>query len=135
MPELQINYLAIGVAALATIIIGMIWYSPLMFGSLWLEANGYSPEQMRETAGRNLIVSLCCYAIMAFVLAALISYANVSTVLHGAILGFMVWIGFLATLGMTAYLVHEKPLSVYLIDAGYQLVYVLVMSVTLASWR
>ena len=135
MLNFQINYLAVGVAALATIFIGALWYSPLLFGKLWLKAHGYSQEQMRDTAGRNLMVSLFCYVVMAFVLAVLASYAGVATVLQGAFLGFLVWIGFLATLGLTANMYSEKPFSIYLIDAGYQLVYAVVMGVILAAWR
>ena len=138
MPEFQVNYLAVGAAALATIFIGALWYSPLMFHRAWVKAHGYSEErvdQMRKAAGRAFIVSLLCYSVMAFVLAILVSYAGASTVLQGAFLGFLAWIGFLATLGLTAHMFSEKPLSTYLIDAGYQLTYAVVMGVILAAWR
>ena len=135
MPEFQINYLAAGGAALATIIIGALWYSPLLFGNLWLEAHGYSSEHMRNVAGRNLVVSLICYGVMAIVFAVIVSYAGVSTALQGAILGVMLWFGFLATMGLTAHLVSDNPLSIYLIDAGYQLVYAVVMGVILTLWQ
>ncbi len=138
MSEFQINYLAVGVAALATIFIGALWYSPLLFHKFWVKAHGYSEEkveQLRKTAGRAFIVSLFCYVVMAFVLAIFVSYAGVSTVLQGALLGLLVWIGFLATLGLTAHLFSEKRWSTYLIDAGYQLVYAVVMGVILAAWR
>lgn len=72
---------------------------------------------------------------MAFVLAVLISWTGVATVLQGAMLGFVVWIGFLATLGLTANLFSEKPLSTYLLDAGYQLVYAVTMGAMIAAWR
>ena len=90
---------------------------------------------MRKTAGRAFIVSLFCYVVMAFVLAVLVSWTGVSTVPQGALLGLLVWIGFLATLGLTAHMFSEKRLSTYLIDAGYQLVYAVVMGVILAAWR
>ncbi len=138
MPEFQINYLAVVVAALATIFIGALWYSPLLFHKLWVKAHGYSEEkveQLRKTAGRAFMVSLFCYVVMASVLAVLVSYAGVSTVLQGAFLGLLVWIGFLATLGLTAHMFSEKRLSTYLLDAGYQLVYAVVMGVILAAWR
>ena len=135
MPEFQINYLAVGVAALATIFIGALWYSRLLFGKLWVKAHGYSEEKVKQMAGRGFAVSLFCYLVMAFVLAVLVSYAGVSTVLQGAFLGFLVWVGFLSTLGLTAHMFSEKPLSIYFIDAGYQLVYAVVMGVILAAWR
>ena len=135
MPELQITYLAVVVAALATMFVGALWYSPLLFGKIWLKAHGYSQEQMQKAAGRAYTVSTFCYVVMAFVLAVLVSYVGVSTVLQGAFLGFLVWIGFLATLGLTAHVFSKKPWATYLIDAGYQLVYAVVMGVILAAWR
>ena len=135
MPEFQINYLAVGGAALATIFIGALWYSPLLFGDRWAKAHGYSEEQLKENFGRAFIVSLFCYVVMAFVLAVLVSYTGVSTVPQGAFLGLLVWVGFLATLGLTAHTFSGKPSSTYLIDAGYQLVYAVVMGVILAAWR
>ncbi len=54
---------------------------------------------------------------------------------RGALLGLLVWLGFLATLGLTAHMFSEKPLSTYLIDAGYQLVYAVAMGVILTAWR
>ncbi len=136
MPEFQINYLAVGGAALATIFIGALWYSPLLFGDRWAKAHGYSEEQLKKNFGRAFIVSLFCYVVMAFVLAVLVSYTGVSTVPQGAFLGLLVWVGFLATLGLTAQTHSQgKPLSIYLIDTGYQLVYAVVMGVILAAWR
>ena len=72
---------------------------------------------------------------MAFVLAVLVSYTSVSTVQQGAFLGFLVWIGFLSTVGLTAHMYSEKRLSTYLLDAGYQLVYAVVMGIILVAWR
>ena len=138
MPEIQINYLAVVVAALSTIFIGALWYSPLMFHKLWVKAHGYSKEEVerqRKALGRAFVVSLFCYLVMAFVLSVLASYTGVTTVLQGASLGFLVWIGFLATLGLTAHMHSEKRLSTYIIDSGYQLVYAVVMGLILAAWR
>ena len=138
MPEFQINYLAVLVAALATILIGAIWYSPLMFHKFWVKAHGFSEERvalLQKAAGKAFLVSLLCYLVMAFVLAILVSYAGATTLQEGAALGFLVWLGFLATLGMTAHMFSEKRLSTYLLDASYQLVYAVVMGAILAAWR
>ncbi|MHC4611480.1 MAG: DUF1761 domain-containing protein [Planctomycetota bacterium] len=138
MPEVQINFLAVGTAAPATIFIGALWYSPLSFGTFWAKAHGHSEDklaQIRTAAGRTLAVSLVCYLVMASVLALLVSYTGVSTVLQGAFLGILVWLGFLATVGLTAHMFSEKRVSTYLLDAGHQLVCVVVMGVILTAWR
>ena len=53
MPEFQINYLAVGVAALATIFIGALWYSPLMFHKLWVKAHGWASYSQRGSERAN----------------------------------------------------------------------------------
>ena len=138
MPEFQINYLAVLVAALVTVFIGAIWYSPLMFHKFWVKAHGHSEEkieEMRKTAGKAFLVSLPCYMVMALVLSVFALYTDSTTAMQGVSLGFLVWIGFFATLGLTAHMFSEKPLSTYLLDAGYQLVYIVTMGVIVAVWR
>ena len=48
MPEFHVNFLAVGVAALTTIFIGALWYSPLLFHKVWVKAHGYSEEKATE---------------------------------------------------------------------------------------
>lgn len=138
MPELQINYLAVLAAARVTVFIGAIWYSPLMFHIAWVKAHGYPEEkiaEMRKTAGKAFLVALPCYIVMALVLAVFALYTDSTTAMQGVSLGFLVWIGFFATLGLTAHMFSEKPLSTCLLDAGYQLVYIVTMGAIVAVWR
>ena len=43
--------------------------------------------------------------------------------------------GFAATIGLTANMFSEKKLAAWLIDAGYQIVYLMVMGAILVAWR
>jgi hypothetical protein len=36
MTQIDINYVAVFVAALASMIIGAAWYSPILFGKEWI---------------------------------------------------------------------------------------------------
>jgi hypothetical protein len=118
MPEVQINYLAVPVAALSTLVIGALWYSPLLFGNLWLKAHGFSAEKMREKAGRSYLVSLLCYLVMAFVLAMLVSWTGVSTIVQGVALAALAWLGFLVTLGLTGQMFSDRPWSIFFIQSS-----------------
>ncbi|MGH9260343.1 MAG: DUF1761 domain-containing protein [Acidimicrobiales bacterium] len=138
MPSADVNYLAVLAAAAATFALGALWYSPVLFAKAWMQAHGYSPEKlaaMQKRAGRAYAVSFACYLVMAFVLSLLVDFAGATTAVQGLWLGFLVWLGFAATLGLTAHMFSDKPLATYLIDAGYQLVYLIVMGVVLAVWR
>ena len=40
----SLNYLAVLVAALTSIILGFLWYSPLLFAKPWMREMGYDPN-------------------------------------------------------------------------------------------
>jgi len=138
MPSADVNYLAVLVAAAATFALGALWYSPAVLGKQWMHAHGYTLEKVKEmqkTAGRAYVVSFACYIVLASVLSLLAGYTGATTMVQGLWLGFLVWIGFAATLGLTAHMFSDKRLATYLIDAGYQLAFLLLMGVILAVWR
>lgn len=43
-----VNYWAVLVAGLLTFFLGGLWYSPVLFGQIWMQANGYEEQQVRE---------------------------------------------------------------------------------------
>lgn len=135
---IQTSLLAIVVAAFSTFALGALWYSPLLFGKLWVRAHGYTPEklvEMRAGAARAYGVSLLCYALMAVCLAVLIDRLEIVDATAAGKLGALCWAGFAATIGLTAQMFSDKRFATYLIDAGFQLVYMVGMSVLLTLWR
>src|SRR6186713_1887824 len=46
MPD--VNYLAVIAAAVATFLLGGLWYSPALFGKVWQREAGVSEEQMKN---------------------------------------------------------------------------------------
>src|SRR5437867_3530690 len=97
MPTVQINYPAVVAAAFVAFVLGALWYSPVLFGKLWVKAHGYTEDkiqEMRKAAGRAYAVSAVCYLVMASALAVLVYYTNVTTPLQGIKLGSLVWLGF-----------------------------------------
>ncbi len=57
MPEvtLELNYLAIIVAAAANFVLGMVWYAPSVFGKMWMKEAGITMGEMtaEKKAGDN----------------------------------------------------------------------------------
>ncbi|MGE5626015.1 MAG: DUF1761 domain-containing protein [Bacillota bacterium] len=138
MQYLHINYLAALVAAVAAFVLGWLWYSPMLLGKAWVAANGYTPEKiaaMQKGAVRAYGVSFACFVVMAVVLAVLLRITHITAVPAGAKLGLLCWLGFVATTGLTANVYSDKPLKAWGLDAGYQLVYFVVMALILTVWR
>lgn len=138
MLGLSINPFAVVVSALAVFLIGALWYSPFVLGRQWVAAHGYTAEklvEMRKGAAASYAVSFLCYLLMGAVLSVLAVDIGVTTIGGGLRLGALCWLGFAATIGLTANLFSEKPLAAYLIDASYQLVYLAVMGAIVGGWQ
>jgi len=56
----SLNWLAILVAAISTMVIGFLWYSHLLFAKPWMKEMGYDPndkaktEEMKKTLARRM---------------------------------------------------------------------------------
>lgn len=132
----EVNYFAVLVAAVAPMVIGGIWYGPI-FGKIWIEAHGHDPErlaEMQKGMGKAYAVSFVCYLVMALVMALLIAATDWWGVHGGIHTGLICWLGFAATISLTAHLFSDKKPAAYLLDAGYQLVYMVTMAVIVAIW-
>jgi hypothetical protein len=135
MPITQINFLAVLVAGICPFAIGAVWYSPIAFGKLWAESHGYGAAKLKGMYQRAFGVSLLCYLFMALVLSILVALTGVATFVQGMWLGTLAWAGFAFTIGLNGKMFSDKPLSAFLIDTGYQLIYLNVMGGILAAWR
>ena len=135
----QVNYWAVIVAALVTFFLGGLWYSPAMFEEMWMNANGYSEEQVKQLQAALGVIgfgsALLAYLAMALVFALLAAALGVNSIGGGLLLGGLIWLGFVATTGLTVNLFSVRPLSTLLIDAAYQLVFLLITGAILGLWR
>ena len=133
-----IHWLPVIVSAVAVFVIGALWYSPMLFGKAWVKAHGHTPEKieaMRASMGRAYGVSFLCYVVMAVAMAILVRRMDVIYVRGGVKLGALIGVGFAATIGLTSHMFSERKLATWLIDAGYQIVYLMVMGAILVAWR
>jgi hypothetical protein len=132
------NPVAIVVAAVVAFLIGGLWYSPLLFAKQWMAAHAHTPEdvaKMKADAPRAYGISFVAFLVMAFVLQLILHHLGVTTWQRGAMWGAHIWLGFAATIGLMANVYGGKKFSVFLIDAGYQLVYLVVMGAILGQWH
>ena len=136
--RVHINYLAVVVSAVVAFLLGGLWYSPVLFAKMWVRAHGYSEEQVKEMqgrAGKGYAASVLCLLLIALAMAALASYLQLGRPGQGLKLGLLGWGGFAFPLGLMAYMYSGKRITTLIIDAGYQLVYMLVMGSIITIWQ
>jgi hypothetical protein len=132
----EMNYLAVLVAAVVNMVIGGIWYSPVLFAKPWMALNNMTPESMKNVKPGPLYAqSFAATLVSYFILALAINSLSISTALDGLKTGFCIWLGFITTVQFTANVFSPKKIQAYFIDTGYQLVATLTAGVILAVWR
>ena len=134
LPLPEVNLIAILVGAVLTIIFGSLWYSPLMFGKLWMEETGMREED-KKGAVNAYIGGLINSFITTFVLAVIIRWIGVDNVRDGAWIGFWVWLGFVATTQFAGVLWERKSIKVFGICASFSFITLTLLGALLAWWR
>jgi hypothetical protein len=141
MKFMGVNLLAVLVSALATMVVGFVWYSPVLFARPWMVLMGYDPNdkakiaEMQKSAGPSYMLSLVASLVSAAVLGKIIVIATINSPLYGMKMGLAVWLGFVTTVQLTNSLFSRQPAKLYAINTGYQLVCFLAMGAILGAWR
>jgi hypothetical protein len=141
MHYMGVNLWAVLVSALATMVIGFVWYSPLLFANPWMILMGYDPNdkakiaELQKSAGPSYGLALIASVLSAAVLGKLIAVTHITSALYGVKMSLAVWLGFVTTVQLTNALFARQRARLYLINTGYQLVCYVVMGVILATWR
>ena len=136
-----INYWAVLVSAAVAIGIGYAWYGPI-FGKQWIALMGWSmadmEAKMKQGVGPQYVLQAVGALLMAFVLLhALVfasSYLHESGVIAGLETGFWNWIGFIVPVTLGSVLWDGKPWKLWVLNAAYYLIVLLVMGLILALW-
>jgi hypothetical protein len=131
----SISYWAVIVAATAKFVIGAVWYSPPVFAKQWQSLIGLTEAQVRAGLVPALIAEAIGDLIMAYVLARFVAHYGFGGIGGGLLIGFMAWLGFVATVMANQIFYERKPQQLVVINAGYLLVSLLVMGAILGIWH
>jgi hypothetical protein len=137
----SLNWLAVLVAAISTMVLGFLWYSPLLFAKAWTREMGYDPndkakmDEMRKSAGPAYAGSFVASLISAFTLALILHGMRADSLHFGLMASFHIWLGFVATVQFTGALFAKQSMKLFAINTGYQLVCFLAMGAILVLWK
>lgn len=135
MLGVDINYISVFIAAVAYIIIGSLWYSSVLFGKAWIKLVGFSEKEVQSAKqqgmGKTMVGFFVSALITAYVLSLFIAISGTTKLDEAIKIGFWTWLGFIAAIRFSDVIFAKKPLNLYYIDAGYNLVGIIVMSIIL----
>jgi hypothetical protein len=129
MLQLAINWWPIIIAALLRMVVGSVWFSPIAFVRPWQALTGVTPEQMQQGLARAIVIDLIMSLILSFVLYHAVMYATGSapTLLTGAAVGFLNWLGFILATHLPLWAYENRPLKLIAIGTGSNLVSLVLM--------
>lgn len=128
------GYLAILLSAVASIIIGSLWYGPI-FGKTWIKLSGFTKQDISKGKKTNMtpyyLTAFIMSLLTAYVLEWLINALNVSSISGALLLSFLLWLGFYVTTLSGSVIWEGKPFKLYILNVAYWLVTLLVFSAIL----
>ncbi len=132
----KINLWAVITAAVVAFVLGALWYSPLLFGRVYVDVRAVTPAMasMRPPAW-EFVGEFAKNLVVAFVIAYFVVRLGVGDWKGALQLGLWIWVGFQAMLLMGAVLHEHMPWMLYAIHAGDALVKTLLMTGILGIWR
>ena len=130
---IDVNWWAVIVAAVVKFAIGAVWFTAL-FGVRYRALMGVPEGSSSEGLVPAMVVQIVGDLIMAYVLARFIGHYEAAGLFNGAVIGFMAWLGFVATIMVGSIFYEKKTAEFVAITAGYQLVGIVVMGAIIGWW-
>lgn len=129
-----LNGWAVLAAAIATFVLGGIWYAPAVFGRAWQRETGLTDEQLRDRKpavifGVSFLLSLLAAAVFALFLG---PHPSLSLAVGAGFAAGLAWVA--ASLGIN-YLFEHKSLRLFLINGGYHTVQFVVYGLVLGLFN
>jgi len=130
---MTINYLGVGAATLVAMIIGALWYSPLMFVKPWSLAQGKEyPCPPQKGAGAAILNAAAMNLISALALSEIFAWRQVSGVADALVTALLMAVGFVVSNQLMRDRFHGATSMLSLINAGNTVVTYLAMGLVLA---
>ncbi len=138
MPFPEINYWAVILATLSTMIVGTVWYTPKVFGDRWAKLAGVDMNRPGASAVIPIVVTVFVSFLSAWVLAGATTIAwhfYEGSYLWAAVLtGIILWAGFTAARFITHDAFEGRPTNLTVINIAHELVTVVVMAIIIGVW-
>ncbi len=129
----RLNYLAIAAATVVAFIEGSLYYSPLMFGPLWMRLSGMDPSAVKVSSWA-VVAELARDFVLTYVVARLVARLTDATWRSATGLGLWLWVGFPLMLLSGSVMWQGVSWKIAAIHAGDWLVKLLLITAIVGAW-
>jgi hypothetical protein len=161
---MEMNFISVLVAATSTIVVGAVWYSPILFANAWMKESGFTEEQLKKRNMLKIVGLTFLFSVMIAMIMQVLSihqfgalgmiwgpdYIKTSkpsyaafmadygtafrTFKHGALHGFMSGLFLAFPLIAINGLFEHKSWKYIFINAGYWTVSMTIMGAIVCGW-
>lgn len=129
--NVEINYIAVVVAMVSSMVVGAVWYSMGIFGSTWAKLAKVDMTDKNRDLVKPMVTTIVVSFLTAYVLAHVTYLSNHffgNSFLQDALsTAFWVWLGFTAARFITHDAFEGRPTKLTVINIGNELVTLMVM--------
>lgn len=123
---------------LSAMVVGMIWYSPYLFGKQWGKALGVSEKQMSEGRAKLMPVLILVSLLTAYILSIFtvyfMRYTGKGAMMSGFDTAVLVWLGFAGTALVAHDVFDPRPRAKLYINLGNRLATLVVMGLIIGAF-
>ncbi|BDZ63589.1 DUF1761 domain-containing protein [Agromyces mangrovi Wang et al. 2018] len=132
----EINYWAVLLATLSTMVVGSIWYTPKVFGNYWMRVAKVEPD------GKGAVGAIIATLLVSFVSSWVLAGATViawhfyggSFLVNALVTALILWAGFTAARFITHDAFERRPAGLTTLNIAHELVTFVVMAVIIGVW-
>lgn len=137
--NVEVNYGAVLLATLSTMIVGSVWYTPKVFGNTWMKLAGLKQKELEKNGIKPIVITVFVSLITAYVLAHVAFLSNQffkhSFLQDSLTTAFWLWLGFTAARIITHDAFEGRPKKLTLLTIGHELITFMVMGLIIGLVR
>lgn len=135
--NVEVNYLAVLLAAMSSMVVGSIWYSMSVFGKSWAKlarvdmSKDVKSSELSVLLASTFVISLITAYVLAHVTHLSNSFFGNSYLQDALTTGFWVWLGFNAVRFATHDMFEGRPKKLTLINIANEFVTIMLMALVI----
>ncbi len=122
----SLNFLAIGIAVVANLILGGIWYTPVIFGDKWAKLAGFGSMKELNPGWWTFAAMIVTGFLTALGIALIMNYTQCRTLWQGVLTGLFVSVLFIVPAKSSLW-IFEKKFMLFVLEAGFLAISCIVM--------
>jgi hypothetical protein len=134
----EINYWAVLLAMISSMIVGSVWYTPKVFGTRWAKLANVDMTGSAKSAVWPIVTTVIVSFVTAWVLAGASAIAwhfyEGSFFVAAVVTAILLWAGFTAARFITHDAFEGRPTALTTLNIAHELVTVVIMAVLIGVW-